>query len=64
MKKLTINGAILAFGLFICSFTGEGENPKHTCDAKNTNKCVIKYSDGSSVEGTGVAIVILPIVQK
>jgi len=35
MKKLTINGAILAFGLFICSFTGLAENPKLTCDANN-----------------------------
>jgi len=58
MKKLTINGAILGFGLFICSFTGQAENPKHTCDANNSNKCVIKYSDGSTVEATGVSKVI------
>lgn len=58
MKKLTINSAILAFGLFICSFTGAGENAKHMCDARNTNKCIIKYEDGSSVEATGASIII------
>ncbi len=58
MKKLTISGAILAFGLLICSFTGAAENPKHMCDARNSNKCVIKYSDGSTVEATGASIIL------
>lgn len=58
MKKIIFNGAILAFGLFICSFTGAGESPKHMCDARNSNKCVIKYTDGSTVEATGASIIL------
>ncbi|NLR58361.1 hypothetical protein HGH93_09645 [Chitinophaga polysaccharea] len=59
MKKLILSCAAVALALSLSSFAdGDEHGTRTTCDALNSQSCIVIFQDGTKVNATGYATII------